>query len=156
MKGDTFQNHLRAKFSKCICTSCRRRGCQLNLGSLPSHSLTVIDADKYRECCNFKGKLCDYILFYLEDSPTVAVVELKGGRIKAGVAQKQIGNGSKVAEQITGTHRVSDFPPILLHGRRLKRLEIETLKIARVPFQGKNYRIVIERCGTTLREILRK
>ena len=156
MKGNVFQSHLRAKFAKCICTSCKERSCELRLGSLPSRSLIIIDVNKYRECCNFRGKLCDYILFYLEGSTTVAVVELKGGLVEADVAQKQIENGSKVAEQITGSHPVSNFFPILLHGRPIHYLDIKTLRKARVPFQGKNYMIIIEQCGSQLREILRK
>jgi hypothetical protein len=156
MKGDIFQSRLRAKFAKCICTSCKRRGCKLRLGSLPTHSLILIDADKYRGCYSFKGRLCDYILFYLGGSLSIAVVELKSGLIKADVAQKQIENGSKVAEQITEPHRVSNFLPILLYGRRVKRLDIQTLKKVEVRFQGKDYMIIIERCGSQLSEIIRK
>ena len=156
MKGDVFQNHLRAKFAKCICTSCERRRCKLGLVSLSSYSLIIIDADKYKECYNFREKLCDYILFYLEGRPITAVVELKSGVVKAGEAQKQIENGSKVAEQITGSYPVSDFLPILLHRRGVKRLDIETLKKAKVRFQGNDHMIIIERCGSQLKEILRK
>lgn len=156
MKGDVFQSHLRVKFAKCICTSCRRRGCELALGSLSSHSLILIDADKYKECYNFRGRLCDYILLYLQGSSTVAVVELKSGLVSSGVAQKQIENGSKIAEQITEARPVSNFLPILLHGRRIHHLDIKMLRRAKVPFQGKNYMIIIERCGSLLRDILRQ
>ena len=156
MRGDTFKSHLQARFAKCICDSCKRRGCKLGLGSLPSHSFILIDADKYKECCKFRGRLCDYILFYLEGSPTIAVVELKSGLIEASKAQKQIENGSKVAEQVTGAHLVSNFLPILLHRRPIHSLDIKTLRKARVPFQGKNYMIIIERCGSQFRGILSK
>ena len=87
MKGDVFQSHLREKFTKCISTSCARRGCKLGLNSLSSHSLVIIDADKYKECCNFKGRLCDHILFYFKGISTIAPIELKGGLVKANVAQ---------------------------------------------------------------------
>ena len=156
MKGDVFQSDLRVKFAKCICTSCKRKGCELGLDSLSSHSLIIIDADKYKECGNFRGRLCDYILFYLEGSLTTAVVELKNGLVKAKEAQKQIENGSKIAQKIIGPQPVSNFLPILLHGKRMPYLYIKILKRAKVPFQGEDHRIIIERCGSQLKEILRK
>jgi len=158
MKSDVFQSRLRVKFAKCICTSCKEEGCELRLGSLSKHGLIIIDADKYRECHGFKERLCDYILFYLKGSSSVAVVELKGGLVKAEEARQQIKNGSKVAAQITESHKVSNFLPILLHGRGVTRLETKTLKSkkAKVRFQGKDYMIIIERCGSQLSEIIRK
>lgn len=154
MRGDTFRNHLQTSFAKCICTTCERRGCKLGLDSLSSHSLIIIDADKYKECYSFKGMLCDYILFYLDGGTTIAVVELRSGLAKARRAQKQIESSSKIAEQITGAHRVSDFLPILLHRKGVKRLDIKMLR--KVAFQGKNHMIIIEPCGSQLGEILRK
>ena len=156
MKGDVLQGTIRAKFATCICTSCKRGRCELGLASLPSRFLLIIDADKYKRCCNFGGRLCDHIVFYLKGGTIVAVVELKSGLVKARVARRQIENGSKVAEQIAGSRRVSNFLPILLHGRPMHYLEVKILRRARVPFQGRNYMIVIERCGSQLREILRQ
>lgn len=156
MKGDLFQSELQTKFGKCICTSCSKRGCELGLGSLLSHCLIVIDADKYQKCCNFKGRICDYILFYLKAKLVVSALELKSGLIKARVAQKQIEKGSKVAEQITESRRVSNFYPILLYGRRIHYLEIKTLRSAKVCFQNKSYMIILEPCGTRLSEIIRR
>jgi hypothetical protein len=96
------------------------------------------------------------MLFYLEGSTTVAVVELKGGLTKAYEAQEQIKNGSKVAEQITTSYRVSNFLPILLHRKGIGRLDIQILKKARVRFKGKNWMIIVERCGSQLSEIIRQ
>ena len=156
MRGHTFRSHLQTSFAKCICTSCEKEDCQLGLDSLSSYSLIIIDADKYREYCNFKGRLCDYMLFYLEGGTTVGVIELKSGLTKVDVAQRQIRNGSKIAAQVIGSHKVSNFLPILLHGRRIKRLDILTLRRAKVPFQGKSHYIIVERCGSQLRRILRQ
>jgi hypothetical protein len=76
--------------------------------------------------------------------------------VKGGEAQKQIESASKVAEEITGSHEFSNFLPIILYGRRIHRLEIKIPGRARVRFRGKNYMIIVERCGSELTEIISK
>ena len=158
MRNNGLQTHLRTDYSGCICNSCRKRGCELGLGSLHSDSLVIIDADKYRVFSKVRGKLCDYLLFYLEDSFIVAVVELKGGDIKASKAHKQIQKGAEAAVKIVGSNEVSDFLPLLLHDRR-KRIhnqDIKILKSRKVSFKGTNHWIIIEPCGIQLKQILEK
>jgi len=156
MIATSTKDDLEERLSGCLCTSCEREGCKLRLDSLPISSLSIVDADKYKKCTRFKGKLCDFIIFYWTGGTKVAAVELKGGLVKEGQAQKQIDNGSKVAARVLGSHRVVDFFPILLHGRGLKRLQIDALQRVRVRFQGKGYMIIIERCGSQLADILRR
>lgn len=156
MNGNSFQRHLQAKFANCISTSCKRRSCELRLSSLSRDSFVVIDTEKYKTLSKFKGELCDYILFYIQGSSTVAVIELKSGRVKATKAVKQIQKGSKLAEQIIEEHPVYNFLPILLHGRRMHHLELKTLRGSRIRFKDKDYVIIMEPCGSELKDILIK
>lgn len=154
--SDHIKSKLEERFRRCLCTTCEKRRCKLGLDSLPPDSLTIIDADKLKREFECKGQICDFIVFYWPQGTKVAIVELKSGLVKQGDATNQMTNGARIAAKIIGSKQANDFFPILLHGKRLTRLQIDMLKRVKVRFQSKDYMVIIDRCGEQLKDIFRK
>ncbi len=156
MRGKTFKSYLQSSFAECICSSCERKGCKLVLDSLDTHHLIIIDADEYKKREDVKGRICDFFLFYLAGGTSLAIVELKSGLVKALVAKAQVENSSRVAFRIMDAHTVSNFLPIILYGRGISRLDSQVLRQVKVRFQGKDWMIIVEPCGSHFTEIISK
>lgn len=142
------------KFSNCLSCHCQEGRCKLRLDSLRHSSLVIIDGLKYQEFYNYRERLCDCIIFYIEGSIIVSVVELTGGRMDAEKGKKQLIGGAKVAEDAIGTYRANNFLPVALFGRRTHPSELKVMASLKLRFQGKNYNPIIERCGSSLKSII--
>ena len=157
MINNTLKSALLARFSNCLSTSCRERQCGLRLDSLRRSSMVIIDGRKYQELFRFSESLCDRIVFHMEGNTTVAVVELKSGRLDAQQSTKQLINGAQIAEDAMGSaYRANNFLPMVLRGRRTHTAELKVLGNAKLRFQDKEYSIILERCESSLKSIIEK
>lgn len=149
------------KFQGCVVPSCSKQGCTLSVQKMPPSSYKIIDADEYARLQGYTGKLCDYFLFVMHQGALgAAVVEMKSGGVKAStvIAQLQAGadESSRILRQeVSGRGMLCKFFPILLH-RGISTQEVKILRQKRISFGSKKHRVILERCGSELEEILRK
>lgn len=156
MKPGELMSRLRSHFGRCVSKSCRKGRCSLGVAAFRPGGLVIVDCDKYKEHYGFEDRLCDYIVFCGGEGLETAVVEMKGGSVGAGAAIEQIRNGSLLAEQMAHDCPHAGFYPILLKGKRISPSEIKTLRRGKVPFRGRPYLVILERCGIQLRSIMSK
>ncbi len=148
---------IRGRLNNCISSSCNKSGCKLSLESIKSNAIVIIDTDRCRDSFTANDPLCDYLLFYRAGSDIAAVVmELKGGRIDAERSVAQISNGAKEVDKIISSVSVYNFIPIILFGRRAHTADVRLIQNKRIQFRGRGYRIIMERCGTSLKTIIKK
>lgn len=150
----SLKTNLIYNFSDCLCSACEEGRCKLRLDSLRRRSLVIVDGIKYQEMYNYNKRLCDRLIFYLQESIVVSVVELTGGRMDAEKTGEQIINGARVAESAIGTYRAEAFFPIALYGRRTHSTELKVLAKVKLYFQNKSYHPIIERCGSSLKSMM--
>ena len=144
---------LRNRFSAAEVLDCEREHCRLPLDGLRC-PLFILDCDRYRNLRGLEGGICDYFVFLLGSTLTVAVVEMKSGRhVRATKAVQQIQAGAAELDHIIGTQAVS-FYPILLHSGVKHTNELKVLRNRRVTYRGTNYGVIYKRCGTRLLEII--
>ena len=155
-----FHAHLREAFPSAITSSCLKKGCKLTLEGIPQSSLTIIDADEYRRTHGHADRICDYLLFFTNERKLYVIpVEMKSGKVDAGTAVAQLQRGADVCDEILREFPPSPCPsellPILLYGGGIRSMELKVLRRSRISFRGEEYPITYERCGHSLKNILR-
>lgn len=152
---------LRDSFSsalcECLCQRCQRGNCKLPLASC-SDGLEILDCDRYKQRYAYTQPLCDYILFLPRRGLCLAAIEMKEGSIDLSQVVSQIRNAAAIASRIVAKRSVAAFLPLLVHKGGFHRNEYKLLlsPASRIPFRGKKYRLLDERCGTALAAILQK
>ena len=110
----------------------------------------IVDADLAFEAHNVSGSRCDYIVF-LADSDTSAVVvpmELKSGGVDASEVAEQLQCGADFADRLVPrSNGEIRFRPVLFHGRRIHKKQLNTLNRTKVRFRGRDLTIQTGRCN---------
>jgi hypothetical protein len=101
-------------------------------------------------------KIPDYFIFLTGERLRVAVVEMKSGGLDVMRAIDQIQSGAKVSERLLPTQPVDKFYPVLLSGGRTKPFDRKALGRNKIRFQGKDYFVILKRCGVQLRKIIKE
>lgn len=140
------------QYAKASCLKCSKDGCTLDLKGIAPPPL-VLDADAHCELVKREGKKPDYYVFPIADQLVLVVVELKSGRLDASDAIDQIQAGATIWEPIMASS-LSKFYPLLLCGRGGHANELKVLGRRRVRFLGKDYLVILRRCGSLLTEVL--
>lgn len=144
---------LHANLSPCFCSKCRKHKCDLKTNGLRRGHIRIIDCDVYKAHLDGKEKICDFIVAYCGNTANVAVVELKGGSIKAEDAIRQIQNGARLAEALF--QGPFQFFPILLHGKGGNSMAYRVFDRP-IMFRGKRVRVLLGKCGDHWNEIAEK
>lgn len=150
----SFHGQLRKQFKSAIKGSCNKKGCKLDLSALSSYAITIIDADEYVRIRRYKGKICDYFLFFSDTRLNVSTVEMKGGKADVSEAVEQLQAGANECQKLAASYSNVGFYPVLLV-QHIDPIEIKALQSNRVRFQGKKYFIIQRKCGSKFRDILR-
>jgi hypothetical protein len=116
----------------------------------------IIDCDRYCNNHDHTGRICDFVL--VSDGVAVlAAIEMKGGKIGATEVIEQLRAGLALAEELFKGQTVNIFLPLLLHGGSgPSSLETRVFDKTQVQFRGVRRRVVIQRCGANLREIIER
>ena len=155
MRYNDFHKQLRYKFKHAVKESCNKEGCKLDLSSLSSYEITVIDADQYAKRQGHSGKRCDCFVFFSDATMSVSAVEMKSGRADMGEALEQIQAGAKECQNLVRDLSDVKFYPILL-ARHVDSAEIKILLGRRIRFRGEKYKVIKEKCGAKLKDIVAK
>ena len=146
-------NELRRSYQSALTNTCNKGGCRLGLDSLPAKPI-IIDADLYRDITDCTGKICDYFIFSNARAIILAVVEMTAGKLDSSVTVQQIQAGAREGEKMLGHEQCSDFYPIALCGRVGSSVEFKVLRKRKIAFRGRQYLVIIKRCGAQLSEIM--
>ena len=156
MSLEDLRHTLSNDYQNCLVNSCRKEGCTLKIGSLGSKDRFIIDGDKYIEHHKHTGGFCDYVVFHLSANVAVGVVEMKSGRVGASDAVAQIRNGTAFTENLVKSIGQVKYYPVLLHGRGIHSIDLRNLRTQKVRFQGRNYSVIVKRCGVDFKDILKE
>lgn len=127
----------------------------MSLADVPTeHVLVDLDCESLQS--RYQRKRCDY-LFVGEEAETVRVVpiELKSGGFKAADVAEQLRGGAALAAAWLPDDSAFSFVPVLAHGKRIHRRELEKLRSERIQLRGQARQIVSIHCGQPLRGALR-
>ena len=96
------------------------------------------------------------MVFHLSANVAVGVIEMKSGHVNASDAVEQIRNGTAFTEKLVRSIGQVKYYPVLLHGsRRIHSIELRILRRQKVRFQGRNYPVIVKRCGVDFKAILK-
>ncbi len=150
----------------CHATSCRDRGCSLDLTGAPApYALIHIDSETFR-VLHSQWRLpndqprCDYLFVGGNDiggGPWVVPVELTTGRKETGDFLAQIRGGISVADELLPRdNRYRLYPVGGCHLRKLGREVADELRKRgnRVNFRGQLRNIDLVECGARLADVL--
>ena len=150
----------------CHATSCRDRGCSLDLTGTPApYALIHVDSDAFR-VLHSQWRLpndqqrCDYLVVAGDDAdrgPWVVPVELTTGHKQTGDFLAQISGGISVADELLPKDIRYRFFPVGGCRRRVLGREVadELRKRSnRVNFRGQLRNIGLVECGTRLADAL--
>ncbi|GEM_PF-6024089 len=145
-------------------SSCRRRGCTLDLRGLVVDDLTIIDCDLADHLFvaapqpERVSKRPDYILFFEQHGQVVVVVvEMKSGaNTKAKEVLEQVTAGCRAVELMIAGNAVRAVVPMLVHGGMDSSRELSYLRMHGVRCVGSGRPVVSVRCGARLEPALRR
>ena len=151
-----FIEWVRQGYESCITTSARENKCALRLANLP-RPLVMIDGSKYQRIRGTADKLADRIIFSESHGGFVCVAELKSGSWKVRDTIEQIKNGFDIAKDILDFHsvRISLSIPLVLSPEGFDSRYERLLQTNPLGLPESRRRLVHNRCGTELSEILR-
>ena len=134
-----------------IVNRCEEEGCRVPLNNAPSPHL-VIDVD--HSSFGLDDDIhCDF-LFIGCDGPRgdnwVVPLELKRGSPDATKMVEQLQAGSGFVQARIPVELGTQFLPVGVYGGRLKKMDRDRLRKARISFRSKKYEIKLIRCGTPL------
>ncbi len=114
-----------------------------------------LDCDKLDKKLTGRQRICDYVLvLHLADCRSVDIiaVEMKGGKLTE-KAIKQIEAGANLAVKLVQQSSacvIRDIWGLALKGRRISDVALQLMRSQAVRVQGKQVRVVVERCGCEL------
>lgn len=99
------------------------------------------------------GPLCDCVVVWDDNGQEAsASVELKTGGVDVSHAVRQLQGG---ADLIAAGGAGGDiYAAVLASKGKLRTVEMDELRRLRVSFRGRQYRVLLARCGSTLRDVL--
>jgi len=87
-------NCIKNNYNNAVVTRCSEKGCELRLDGLKNYVVL-----KGEVICHDR-KICDYIIFKINSSIIIGIVELKSKTAHPGEIEEKLTNGSKMALNI--------------------------------------------------------
>lgn len=144
---------IKGEFAHALRTRCSESSCTLRLDHLSNH--VVLNGE---EICEDR-RMCDCVVFVLDDSVTIGVVELKSRTIHTSEVLDKLTNSSEIAlaifEKYSGRRTKPIFLHILLH-KGSDGTERRKLGKTRIKVRGKEYGIITKPCGSFFSTIISK
>lgn len=143
------------RLSSCNIRSCSRDRCLVYLDGITPDRV-IADADSEGLDQFFPGKRCDFILFLKNPTaPLIVPLELKSGRLEPEHVAEQLQAGADFAQRMLKELEEGMIPqschlvcqPILLHGKKLQKDQLQKLNQAKIDFRGAQWTIQTARCG---------
>ena len=138
---------------RCHASNCRKEGCSVSMKGVPADRI-VVDLDC--EALGLPdGPRCDYVFVGSDDDGTrVAPIELKSGGFRASQVLDQLQGGADAADGWLPNDCAFEFIPILVHGKRVHRQALNTLRGRNVRLRRHERQTVLIRCGSPLMQAL--
>lgn len=144
-------NWIKSKYNSAVVTRCSEKGCELKLNGL-------------RSCVALKGevicqdrKICDYIIFKINNTIIIGIVELKSKTAHPGEIEEKLTNGSKIALNILTECNNSSakykFYFLVLH-KGLGSSGFRALSNRKITVEGKRCNLVLKRCGVAFSDVI--
>ena len=137
----------------CHAARCRERGCSVRLPA--SGWCVCLRGSDYQRKHGWDGPLCDCLILWSHEQETVAgAVELKSGAVDASEAIRQLQAGADVLAELAASMPVTTFVPVVVHGRRIRAIDMRAIAAHAITFRGKRWPISVEPCGKPFVEIV--
>ena len=141
----------------CIAGSYQENHCRLDITGLESSLLATLHGSSFQSNHNWRGRLCDLVIFGRLNGYFVCAVELKGGQsADTSVAIEQIQGGLDLAVSLLQSRAPQKFYPLLLYSGSMPRKELDALRKNMVSYRGKKERIDRIDCGSRLLDYLNR
>lgn len=138
---------IKSDFAHAFRSRCSESGCTLRLDGL-SNRVVLKGEELYQD-----RKMCDCIIFIVDDSVIIGIVELKSKTVRTSEVADKLINSSEIAldilEKYADRHMKPIFRHILLH-KGLNDSERRKIERSRINVRGRKYDIITKRCGTSL------
>ena len=145
---------IKRDFAQAVTKRCSEKGCTLKLDGLGNY--VVLKGEKARSD-HQDYKICDCIVFVLDDVIAIGIVELKGKSVRSTEIAEKLTHGSEIAlealRRCAGDRVNRKFYHLLLH-RGLDPSEHRKIGKERITIGGKKHEIIIKRCGTSLSAVI--
>jgi len=100
-------------------------------------------------------KRCDYLFVGEERNATwVAPIELKSGRLSVSEILEQLEGGTRMANMWLPQGVTLQFAPVLAHGKKIHRNDLNRLRDKRLQLRGQRKGITVIKCGDRLTKAL--
>lgn len=140
--------------ASCRTTHCNKDKCRVDLAGAPPVRV-IVDMDCNDLPIPTAEKRCDY-LFVGEDhgATWVAPIELKSGRLSVSAVLEQLEGGTRMANMWLPQGVTLQFAPVLAHGKKIHRSDLNRLRDKRLQLRGQRKGITVIKCGDRLTKAL--
>ena len=142
---------IRRNFAHALRRGCSESGCTLRLSNLGTYAVL-----KGEKICQDR-KMCDCIIFVVDGSVVIGLVELKGKTVHASAVVEKLTNSSEIALDILDEYGDKRAENVLCHfvlHRGLDSSERRKIGRSRIRIRGKAYDIKTKRCGTSFSAVI--
>ena len=138
----------------CRTTHCNKDKCRVDLAGAPPVRV-IVDMDCNDLPIPAAEKRCDYLFIGEERNATwVAPIELKSGRLSVSEVSEQLEGGTRMANMWLPQGVTLQFAPVLAHGKKIHRNDLNRLRDKRLQLRGQRKGITVIKCGDRLTKAL--
>lgn len=144
-------NRIKNNYNHAVVTRCSEKGCELKLDSLKNYVVL-----KGEVICQGQ-KICDYIIFKINNSIIIGIVELKSRTAHPGEIEEKLTNGSITALNIlTKCNNSSTKYKLyfLVLCKRFNSSGFRALTNRKITVGGKKYNLILKRCGVAFSDVI--
>ena len=143
---------IKRDFAHALRSRCSENRCTLGLAGLRER--VILKGDNIHQ----DRRMCDCIVFMVDDSVIVGIVELKGKTVHASEIIDKLANSSEVALKIIEKYAANHIRPEFYHlVLSLSQRGIELKKIKKgIRVRGRKHEITSRRCGTSFSDVISK
>ncbi len=149
---------IKRDFAHALRPSCSEKGCTLSLQGLGDR--VVLKGEEISQARQaHKPPMCDCIIFVVDSSIIIGIVELKSKTVDVSQVEKKLVNSSRIAlnivEKYTDNRAEIEFYHLVLC-KRWRHAEHREIKGKRIRVRGKKkgYSIITKRCGISFSEAI--
>ncbi|MEW6201738.1 MAG: hypothetical protein AB1546_07175 [bacterium] len=147
-------NYIRNNYANSTSPDCSEQNCKLKLDRLKNY--VVLKGEKLEQ----KSKICDCIIFAMEEQLIVGMVELKSRTIHVRELVEKLTNGTKIAFYILNkcnyTQKQFEFYHLVLAKHRHRADHNKLTRKEKVKIRGKEYKILSKKCGESFSTIIKQ
>jgi len=144
-------DRIKSDFAHALRRRCSEGGCTLRLDGLTNR--VVLKGDGI---CQDR-KMCDCIVFVVNGSVIIGIVELKGKTVHTSEVADKLTNSSEIALSILEKYADWGTKPtirhLLLH-KGLDSSELRKIERRRIGIRGKRYDIIAKPCGVSFSTVI--